>query len=140
VQPGATLGNRPDYLSIDVPCAGTMTAHGAARMYAALTREIDGVRLISAERLARVAAIATTDVDAILGAPIPKCLGYFSGLAEFGDHAGAFGCKGSGGSIAFADPGGDLAFAFTHNRMAVPPQDLAVHIADYVRDALAPQH
>ncbi|MFI6075676.1 serine hydrolase domain-containing protein [Actinoplanes sp. NPDC051343] len=139
VQPCAALGNRPDYLSIDVPCAGTMTAHAAARMYAAMTRDIDGVRLISAERLAHVAHVATTDVDLVLGAPIPKCLGYFSGLPEFGSHPGAFGCKGSGGSIAFADPGSDLAIAFTHNRMAAPPQDLAAHIANHVRDALAPR-
>jgi CubicO group peptidase (beta-lactamase class C family) len=138
VQAGAVLGNRPDYLSVDVPCAGTMTAHAAARMYAAMTRDIDGVRLISAERLAHVGAVVTADVDLVLGAPVPKCLGYFSGLPEFGGRAGAFGCKGSGGSIAFADPASDLTFAFTHNRMAAPPQDLATHIANHVRDALAP--
>jgi CubicO group peptidase (beta-lactamase class C family) len=48
----------------------------------------------------------------------------------------AFGCKGSGGSVAFADPAHEVAIAFTHNRMAAPPEDLAASITGYVRDAL----
>ncbi|GAA3344998.1 serine hydrolase domain-containing protein [Amorphoplanes nipponensis] len=137
LQAGAALGNRPDYLSADVPCAATMTAHAAARLYAALTRDVDGVRLVPAERLAALTAVATAEVDLVLGAAIPKCLGYFRGLAEFGGRPGAFGSKGSGGSFACADPAGDLAIAFTHNRMAAPPHDLAARIAGHVRDALA---
>ncbi|MEV0136745.1 serine hydrolase domain-containing protein [Dactylosporangium sp. NPDC050688] len=136
IQPSAELGNRADYLAADVPCAGTMTAHAAARMYAALAGDVDGVRLISPQRTARIAATATAEVDRVLGAPVPKGLGYFLGLPETGGHATAFGCKGSGGSIAYVDPENDLAFAFTHNRMAAPPADLAAHVAHQVRRAL----
>jgi CubicO group peptidase (beta-lactamase class C family) len=138
VQPSAALGNSPDYLRADVPCAGTMTAHAAAaKMYAALIRDVGGVRLVGAGRLATMTTIMATGPDRVIGVPVAKCLGYFCGLPEFGGHTGAFGCKGSGGSVAFADPGHDLTIAFTHNRMAAPPEDLAASITDQVRGALA---
>ena len=136
VQARAELGNRPDYLVLDVPCAGTMTALGLARMYAALVGEVDGVRLISAERAAEVATVVTADTDRVLGAPIPKGLGYFLGLPEMGPEIGAFGCKGSGGAIAFADPRSRFSFALTHNRLTAPPADNAAWIARRVREAL----
>jgi len=136
VQPSPELGNRPAYLAADIPCAGTMTARAAARMYSALIGEVDGVRLISPERANRIAEVATADVDRVLGVPVPKGLGYFLGLPETGPSAGAFGCKGSGGSVAFADPARGFAFAFTHNRLAAPPSDCAVEIAQEVREAL----
>ncbi|WP_285617829.1 serine hydrolase domain-containing protein [Actinoallomurus iriomotensis] len=50
LQADAELGNRAEYLTADVPCAGTMTAQALARMFAALIGEVDGVRLISAAR------------------------------------------------------------------------------------------
>ncbi|MFI6452655.1 serine hydrolase domain-containing protein [Streptosporangium amethystogenes] len=136
VQPGAALGNDPGYLTTDVPCAGTMTAAALARMYAALVGEVDGVRLVSPERTDRIAAILTTDADPVLGAPVPKGLGYFLGLPEMGPHPRAFGCKGSGGSIAYADPDDRFSFALTHNRMTAPPEDTAAHIAGQIRTAL----
>ncbi|GAB3141938.1 serine hydrolase domain-containing protein [Micromonospora sonneratiae] len=136
IQPSAELGNRSDYLTVDLPCAGTMTAHAAARMYAALACDVDGVRLISPRRTDLLSTIATAEVDRVLGVPVPKGLGYFLGLPETGGRASAFGCKGSGGSIAFADPGNDFAFAFMHNRMAAPPADLASRVANEVRTAL----
>jgi len=89
------------------------------------------VHLIAPERTAQVAA----DTDRVLGVPIAKGLGYFLGLPEMGP--GAFGCKGSGGSIGFADPEYGFSFAFTHNRLTAPPADTAAHIASQVRDALA---
>jgi CubicO group peptidase (beta-lactamase class C family) len=101
-----------------------------------ITREIDGVRLVHAGPPPTITTIMTTSPDRVLGAPVAKCLGYFSRLPEFGGHPGAFGCKGSGGSIAFADPSHEMTFAFTHNRMAAPPEDPATSIAEYVRDAL----
>ena len=54
-----------------------------------------------------------------------------------GGYAGTFGCKGSGGSIAFADPAHAFSFALTHNRLTAPPADVAAQVADHVRDALS---
>ncbi|WP_328929891.1 beta-lactamase family protein [Streptomyces sp. NBC_00190] len=137
VWPTATLGNRPDYLRADIPAGGTMTARAAARMYAALIGEVDGVRLISPERLTQVSAVATEQSDRMFGHPVPKGLGYFLGLPEMGGHRTAFGMHGSGGSIAFADPEHGLAFALTHNRLTGGPDDVAAQtVADEIRAAL----
>src|SRR5262249_9860200 len=38
----ASFGNRADVLTADIPSLGTMTARGAARMYAALLGHVDG--------------------------------------------------------------------------------------------------
>ncbi|NTU80593.1 MAG: hypothetical protein HGA45_14650 [Chloroflexales bacterium] len=46
-----------------------MTARAAARMYAALLGEVDGVRLISPERLHEVSAMAMSGRDEIFGFP-----------------------------------------------------------------------
>jgi CubicO group peptidase (beta-lactamase class C family) len=137
IQATAELGNRPDYLAIDVPTAGTMTARALARMYAALIGEVDGVRLISPDRTVRISTLITAETDRVLGAPIPKGLGYFMRLTEMGGYAGTFGCKGSGGSIAFADPAHGFSFALTHNRLTAPPADVAAQVADRIRDALS---
>ncbi len=72
----------------------------------------------------------------MVGAPIPKGLGYFLRLPEMGGYAGTFGCKGSGGSIAFADRAHGFSFALTHNRLTAPPADVAAQVADQVRDTL----
>jgi CubicO group peptidase (beta-lactamase class C family) len=136
IQAGAELGNQASYLTTDVPCAGTMSARALARMYAALIGHVDGIRLVSPERTAQIATVRTTEIDRVLGAPIPKGLGYFMGLPEMGQRPTAFGCKGSGGSIAFADPESSFSFAMTHSTLTGPPADVAERIADTVRYAL----
>jgi hypothetical protein len=49
--PTAKLGNRTDILSADIPAGGKTSAGAIARMYAALLGQVDGVRLITSERL-----------------------------------------------------------------------------------------
>jgi CubicO group peptidase (beta-lactamase class C family) len=67
VFPTADLGNRTDILAADIPAGGKNSARAIARIYAALLGGVDGVRLISAERLRQVTAVAASGVDEVFG-------------------------------------------------------------------------
>lgn len=130
----AELANRREYLLADLPAGGTTTARAAARMYAALLGEVEGVRLISPERLELVAGVAVEGKDRMLLGRYAKGLGYFLGLPEMAGELTAFGHHGSGGSIAFADRERGLAFAFTRTRLVGGAADTAARsLADEVR-------
>lgn len=109
-----------------IPSAnGHFTARALARMYAALANggEVDGVRLVSRERIAAMQRVLTRDVDRVLMLPIPKGIGFMMGgtwagvPGTFGPRETAFGHSGAGGSTAFADPEVGLAVAVTVNKM-----------------------
>src|SRR5215218_3753780 len=63
--PNAEFGNRPDILMADIPAGGKMSARAMARVYAALMNEVEGVRLISPERLREISTAAFSGVDQI---------------------------------------------------------------------------
>jgi CubicO group peptidase (beta-lactamase class C family) len=115
--PSAELANRADVLTADMPAVGTMSARAVARMYAALLGEVDGVRLISPERLAQVSGVALETTDQVFGNQATVGLGYFLGLEDLGGTPACFGMSGSGGSTAGADAATGFAWAFTHNRV-----------------------
>lgn len=109
---------------------GHFTARALARMYAALAEggAIEGVRLVSAERIPLMQQILTEEPDRVLGMPIPKGIGFMFGGARggvtgvFGPRRTAFGHSGAGGSTAFADPDVRLAIAVTLNQMQMSLQ------------------
>jgi CubicO group peptidase (beta-lactamase class C family) len=139
-QPVAALAQHREVTRAVLPANGTMTAFAAARMYAALLGPVDGVRLISAEALAAASAPAWTGpppVDRVFGIPVPKALGYFTGLPFVGGRPTSFGMNGSGGGTAFADPEHGFAFALTKNRMTGGEQDTAERLAGVIRTALS---
>jgi CubicO group peptidase (beta-lactamase class C family) len=117
--PTAEFGNRKDILMADIPAGGKTSARATARMYAALMGEVDGVRLISPERLREVSAVAFTGVDEIMGNPVTWALGY--SIGQLGSDARrtptVFGMGGVGGSFAYADTATGVAFALTKNRL-----------------------
>ena len=117
--PTAELGNRTDVLMADIPAGGKLSARALARMYAALLGEVDGVRLISPERLREVSAVAFSGPDQIFGNPTAWALGYAPGRpgADPQEPATAFGWGGAGGSYGYADPASGVAFALTKNRL-----------------------
>ncbi len=104
---------------------GHFTARALGRMYGALANggQIDGVRLVSPERIALMQQIDTEAPDRVLFLPIPKGGGYmFGGLyggvkSVYGPRRTAFGHSGAGGSTAFADPDVGLGVAVTLNQM-----------------------
>ncbi|WP_443302307.1 serine hydrolase domain-containing protein [Streptomyces sp. IBSNAI002] len=134
----AELANRVPYLLSDLPAGGTTSARAAARMYAALLGEVDGVRLLSPERTAYAAGVAVDGKDLMLVARHAKGLGYFLGLPAMAGERTAFGHHGSGGSIAFADRERGLSFALTRTRLVSPRSDTTARLlADEIRSAVA---
>lgn len=118
--PYSTGANHPRFLGSCVPAGATGSARGLVRMYAALANggELDGVTLMSRDRVATMAAVAIDGVDEVLGRPIKRCLGYVvGGPGSPMGHVGAFGHSGTGESIAFADPQRHFAFALTKSNL-----------------------
>ncbi len=136
--PTAEFGNRKDILMADIPAGGKMSARAMARMYAALLGEVDGVRIVSPERLREVSAPAFSGVDQIMGNPVTWALGYAIGLigTEAQETPGVFGWGGVGGSYAYADTATGTAFALTKNRLT-PDFSAAERVAGIVTGAFA---
>jgi CubicO group peptidase (beta-lactamase class C family) len=119
VTPTAEFGNRADILMADIPAGGKMSARAVARVYAALLGEVDGVRLVSPERLCEISEPAFSGVDEIMGNPVTWALGYAIGRlgADRQETPTAFGWGGVGGSFAYADTATGVAFALIKNRL-----------------------
>lgn len=109
-----------------VPSAnGHFTARALARMYGALANGgvVDGVRLLSPERIRLMSTVQVDAPDRVIMMPIAKSIGFFNGGKVMGQHGAtgprrtAFGHPGAGGSIAFADPEVGLSIAVTINKM-----------------------
>jgi len=138
VTPTAEFGNRADVLMADIPAGGKMSARAMARMYAALLGEVDGVRLISPERLREMSAPAFSGTDEIMGNPVTWALGYAIGRigTDPQETQTAFGWGGVGGSFAYADTATGVAFALTKNRLT-PDFGVAQQIDEIVTNAVA---
>jgi CubicO group peptidase (beta-lactamase class C family) len=136
--PTAEFGNRADVLMADIPAGGKMSARAVARMYAALLGEVDGVRLVSPERLREISAPAFSGVDQIMGFPSTWALGYSVGRigADAQETPSVFGYGGVGGSYAYADTATGVAFALTKNRLT-PDFGVAEQVAGIVTKAVA---
>jgi CubicO group peptidase (beta-lactamase class C family) len=118
--PNATMGNRSDVLSADIPAGGKVSARAIARLYAALLTGADGVRLISPERLREATAVSSSGLDQVFGMPTTWGLGYsIGGLGPAQDSKTVFGVGGVGGSFACGDTATGIAFALTKNRLTM---------------------
>jgi CubicO group peptidase (beta-lactamase class C family) len=136
--PTAELGNRPDMLSADIPAGGKTSARAIARMYAALLGEVDGIRLISPDRLREATTVSSSGVDAVFGNPSSWALGYSIGRpgASGPDSATEFGIGGAGGSFAYGDTATGIAFALTKNRLT-PDFSAVAQLSQIVTRAVA---
>jgi CubicO group peptidase (beta-lactamase class C family) len=120
----ASLMFEPRALDAPVPAAnGLFTARALARMYAALANggELQGVRLLSKDTLARATAVQTRKADRVLVLPMHWRLGYHSAFTTIGRLETGFGHFGYGGSGAWADPQRELAFAMINNSLGGGP-------------------
>lgn len=115
--PSAALANDVDVTMADIPAWGTVSARGLARMYAALLDEVDGVRLVSPERLREISGLATSGDDVMTGGPAQYGLGFTIGQVGMRPVApSVFGMVGIGGSAAYADTATGVSIALTKNR------------------------
>ncbi|GAA4223624.1 CubicO group peptidase (beta-lactamase class C family) [Streptosporangium album] len=139
VLPDAAFGNRADMLTTDIPAGGTMSARAVARMYAALLGEVDGVRLVSPERLREITAVAVTGVDELFGGPVTRALGYDVSLPwPTAEHSPAgFGMSGSGGTAAYADTATGTTFALTKNISSAGDFSTVERIGGIVAEAVS---
>ncbi|WP_158882735.1 serine hydrolase domain-containing protein [Amycolatopsis anabasis] len=108
--------NTPEYHAAPLTSAnGIGTARAMARHYASLVGAVDGIRLLSPQTIARAALInRSSGPDGVIPAVGSAWgLGYAKRSELFPFPAEAcFGHMGSGGSMAFADPVNQLAFAY----------------------------
>ncbi|MDQ3793986.1 MAG: beta-lactamase family protein [Actinomycetota bacterium] len=134
----AVDANRDEVLGANILAGGTVTARVVARMYAALLGEVDGVRLISQDRLREVSAVAMSGTDEIFGFPTSWGLGYAIGqfMSNAHETQHVFGVGGVGGSHAYADTRTGTTFALTKNWL-VPNFDTAEHVSETVTKAVA---
>lgn len=142
----AEVVNRPDIRRASIPGGGgIMNARAIARHYAMHAQHgvLDGVRLLSAERVDKIRALQTDAKDVTIGVPIRRGLGYElggdpaeGGAVAMGQSGREFGHGGNGGSLGFADPERRLAFGLTKNLMRAgddPRQATAYLVAEAIR-------
>ena len=128
LHPLNTMANRADFRKAVVPAANMVAnARALAKVYASLVGEgVDGVRLLSKERVRIATTMQTDEIDCVLGAAWPKGMGYFLGCADAPQtcvSATAFGHTGAGGFTAYADPAHEVAFALCKTRMVDSPEE-----------------
>lgn len=103
------------FRSAGFPAVGAVTdARSLARVFAAAIDDVDGVRLLSPDALARTVAVRSDGIDRVLGIPIRFGSGVqlpFPQLPLLGPTS--FGHEGAGGSVALADPASGIALAYT---------------------------
>jgi len=120
---GADFNSREIHAAEICSANGITNARGLAGLYAPLAN--DGGTFLRPETIARISrASAATHMDATLLQPMRFGLGYMistDNRASGGDSVilgeMAFGHVGMGGSLGFADPGAELSFGYTMNRM-----------------------
>ena len=104
----------------EVPAAaGISDARSIARMYAACVGEVDGIRVLTPERVAIASTQETEGPNTVLmNLDLQFGLGFIvpSSLVQLGGPH-SFGHFGAGGSVGWADPDAELGFGYVMNRM-----------------------
>jgi len=139
---GSELPEKTDRIyarNLEVPAGGGVgTARAAARAYSefATGGKVLGLCLETLrELMAPPRPSAHGFRDACLKVEVPFSLGFAKPSARnpFG-HPASFGCPGTGGSFAFADPHAQLGYAYLPNQMGTSledPRELALRTAVY---------
>lgn len=115
---------RRAYYGLEVPAAhGITNARSLARMYAAVIGEVDGVRLVQPDVLARAVTPQTDGVPALIesgtaGPDLRFGWGYqLASPSMPGLSPASFGHTGAGGRLGIADPDLEVSFGYVCNSM-----------------------
>ncbi|WP_350279271.1 serine hydrolase domain-containing protein [Kribbella sp. HUAS MG21] len=138
LQPRAAALAEPGHLAVEDASSGILTAHGIAKLYAALIGEVDGVRLLREETVPMVTGPALVAQDELLGNQATLALGYAIGrLGSSAEESPAsFGWPGMGGSVAWADTRAGVTFALTKTLFDPAGSASAVEIGNLVAKTL----
>jgi CubicO group peptidase (beta-lactamase class C family) len=121
VNPQLNIGTFNDHAfwAAEVPAAnGIATARSLARLYASTIGEVDGVRLLEPDTVAKATELQSAGEDLVLGYETRYATGFqlsFPFRPMAGE--GSFGHYGMGGSVGFAHPGHRFAFGYVMNQM-----------------------
>jgi CubicO group peptidase (beta-lactamase class C family) len=120
MRPG--LVNTRAWREAEIPAAnGHGTARSLARLYGALARggELDGVRVMSKEEVAKCSIEQSNGPDAVLTINTRFSQGFMMSQpgAGLGPNPKSFGHPGAGGSLGYADPEAKIGFGYTMNKM-----------------------
>jgi CubicO group peptidase (beta-lactamase class C family) len=119
---GDGMFNRRDVHAAEIPAAnGISNAKSLATIYAATLAPINGVQLLHDEvrNVARTCVTPFGEADLCLLMPTTFGMGFMTnGPFSMFAGPGSYGHPGAGGSVAFAQPERELAFAYVMNRSA----------------------
>ncbi|MER5899330.1 serine hydrolase domain-containing protein [Streptomyces mirabilis] len=130
----------PEVQAAELPASnGISTAHGLARMYAALIGEVDGIRLLTPETLQTATKEQAGGKDRVMLIPSRFSSGYMLPTeANPMTSPSAFGHTGRGGSLGFADLEHGIAFGYVMNNIIGGADDVrAASLVAAVRRSLA---
>ncbi|MFB8279409.1 serine hydrolase domain-containing protein [Nocardia colli] len=131
--------NSPAVHAAEIPASnGIGTARGLARLYASLVGEVDGKRLLTAETLTAAIREQTSGIDRVIMLPDRYATGFMLPIADLTlGGPNTFGHPGRGGSLGYADPERNLAFAYVTNYIVEGAVDLrARNLVDALETAL----
>lgn len=131
--------NSPAVQAAEIPASnGIGSARGLARLYASLVGEVDGKRLLTADTLAAAIREQTSGIDRVIMLPDRYASGFMLPIADLTlGGPNTFGHPGRGGSLGYADPERNLAFAYVTNYIVEGAVDLrARNLVDAVESAL----
>jgi len=120
-EPWHTTMNSPTWRSCEIASgSGHGNARGVARIYGAATGTVDGVSLLSKDRLEAMIAEQHNQIELLQDRPYHQALGVLLNTPEavyMGPNMRSFGHHGLGGSIGFGDPDAKLGFSYCCNQM-----------------------
>ncbi|WP_210585027.1 serine hydrolase domain-containing protein [Streptomyces sp. GESEQ-35] len=129
----------PEVQAVELPASnGISTAHGLARMYAALIGEVDGIRLLTPETLQAATKEQASGKDRVMLIPSRFSTGYMLPTeANPMTSPSAYGHTGRGGSLGFADLEHGIAFGYVMNNIIGGADDVrAASLVAAVRRSL----